>query len=158
MTRPDALAPARPRRASPSRRGVGFTLLELLVALSVVGILAAAVWPSYLDHVQRSRASEAVQALSDARAAMEQHFLNNRTYEDGPCATSRTVESYTVACPAAPTADTFRVRATGSGPTAGFVYEIDHHGTTRTLGLPSGWGSVPSGGRPCWITRRGQTC
>lgn len=136
----------------------GFTLPELTIALAAVAILAAVAYPSYRDHVQRSRLGEGTAALADRRAAMEQYFLGNRSYVDGPCATSITVGAFTVVCPVAPTANAYTLRATGSASANGAVYTLDHHGDPRTTGLPSGWGTPPTGGYPCWITRRGSTC
>ena len=149
--------PASPR-PSPRSTARGFTLIELMVAVALVAILAAAAVPNYREHVLRSQITDATQALADARAAMEQHYLNQRAYTGGPCATARTVGTFSIACTTAPTAETYTVTATGSQTTAGFTFAVDHHGTQRTLALPSSWGSVPSGGYPCWIGRKGQTC
>jgi type IV pilus assembly protein PilE len=149
------------RRRPASRRGrrpTGFTLLELVVGLAIVALLAAVALPTYREQAQRSRLGEGVAALADARAAMERYYLNQRSYVGGPCATSATIGLFTVVCPSTPTASAYTIRATGSGVAAGAVYTIDHHGDGRTTALPSGWGSVPSGGYSCWITRRGATC
>lgn len=157
--------PTRSRPAAPSRRfgplrpgGRGFTLLELVLGLSLMAILAAVALPMYRAQAQRSRLGEGVAALADARAAMERYYLNQRTYVGGPCGSTVTVGLFTVVCPSTPTASAYTIRATGSGTAAGAVYTIDHHGDARTTALPSGWGSVPSGGYRCWITRKGDTC
>ncbi|HMX09692.1 MAG TPA: type IV pilin protein [Burkholderiaceae bacterium] len=147
------------RAFGPLRPGSGgFTLLELVVGLSIVAILAAVALPMYREQAQRSRLGEGVAALADARAAMERYYLNQRTYVGGPCGSTVTVGLFTLVCPSTPTATTYTIRATGSGTAAGVVYTIDHHGDARTTALPSGWGSVPSGGHRCWITRKGDTC
>lgn len=152
-------APAKHRvGAGPNAASRGFTLLELTVIGAVLVTLLAIALPGYRSHVQRSRLGEGVAALADARAAMEQHFLNQRSYVSGPCATSRTVGAFTIVCPNAPTASAYTIRATGSGSAAGAVYTLDHHGDARTTGLPSGWGTPPTGGYPCWITQKGSTC
>lgn len=129
-----------------------------MVTVALVAILAAAAVPNYREHVQRSQITEATQALADARAAMEQHYLNQRTYTGGPCTTAATVGTFSIACTTTPTAETYSITAIGSQTTAGFTFAVDHHGTQRTLDLPSSWSSVPSGGYPCWISRKGQTC
>lgn len=136
----------------------GFTLIELMVAVAMVAILAAVAMPNYREHVLRSQITDATQALADARAAMEQHYLNQRSYTSGPCATAVVVGTFTVTCPTTPTAETYQITATGSQVTAGFTFAIDHHGSHQTLALPAGWGSVPAGGHPCWIGRKDQTC
>lgn len=148
-----ALGWPRPRSGSS-----GFTLLELVVGLSIVAILTAMALPTYREQAQRGRLGEGVAALADARAAMERYYLNQRSYVGGPCSSSVTVGLFTVRCPSTPTATTYTIRATGSGSAAGAIYTIDHHGDARTTALPTGWGSVPSGGYRCWITRKGDTC
>lgn len=129
-----------------------------MIAVAMVAVLAAVALPNYRDHVVRSQITEATQALADARAAMEQYYLNQRSYTGGPCATAATVGTFAIACTTAPTAETYEITATGSQNSAGFTFAVDHHGTQRTYALPAGWGSVPSGGYPCWIGRKGQTC
>lgn len=149
--------PACPR-LTPRRTAQGFTLIELMVTVALIAILAAAAMLNYREHVLRSQITDTTQALADARAAMEQHYLNQRTYTGGPCATATTVGTFSIACTTTPTAEAYSITATGSQTTAGFTFAVDHHGTQRTLALPSSWGSVPSGGYPCWIGRKGQTC
>lgn len=148
-------------RRAPAGVGTGqrgFTLLELGIAVVAFAILAAIAFPAYRLHIQRSRLGEGVAALANRRALMEQYFLNNRTYVGGPCTTSITVGAFTVVCSTTPTASTYTIIATGSGSAAGAVYTVDHHGDARTTGLPSGWGTPPSGGYPCWVTRKGDLC
>jgi type IV pilus assembly protein PilE len=134
------------------------TLLELVVVLAALGSLAAAVYPSYRSQMQRARIGEGMNALADSRARMEQYFLNNRSYASGPCGTSETVGAFTLVCSTAPTATAYTITATGSALANGFVFTIDEKGTQRTTGVPSGWGTVPTGGYPCWIRRQGDSC
>ncbi|MDR2875861.1 MAG: type IV pilin protein [Methylobacillus sp.] len=52
----------------------GFTLIELMIALAVIGILAVLAWPSYRNHVIRGNRAAAQSQLMDL-ANREQHFL-----------------------------------------------------------------------------------
>jgi type IV pilus assembly protein PilE len=62
------------------RGGHGFTLLELMVTVVIVGILAAIAYPAYTQQVQKTRRSEAKAALTDAAVRMEKYYGNNKTY------------------------------------------------------------------------------
>ena len=64
--------------AHPYPRAHGFTLLEVMITVAIVGILAAIAIPSYGDYVTRSRIVEATNALGDYRNRMEKFFLDNR--------------------------------------------------------------------------------
>ena len=55
----------------------GFTLMELVVAMVIIGILAAIAIPQYTEYVNRSRRAEAQAFLLEV-AARQQHFLVDR--------------------------------------------------------------------------------
>jgi type IV pilus assembly protein PilE len=58
----------------------GFTLLELMITVAIIGILAGIALPSYSDYVRRSKFAEAVGNLADLRVKMEQYYADNRRY------------------------------------------------------------------------------
>ncbi len=47
----------------------GFTLIELMIVVAIIGILAAVAIPAYSDYVKKSREAEAINALGDIRTA-----------------------------------------------------------------------------------------
>ena len=58
----------------------GFTLVELVVVVAVIGILASVAIPSYQDNVKSSRRSDAQGALLGFAQAMERSFTEEGTY------------------------------------------------------------------------------
>lgn len=61
-------------------RSRGFTLIELMIAIAVVGIIAAIALPSYMGTVRKTQRSDAKVALSEAAARQEQFFAENNSY------------------------------------------------------------------------------
>lgn len=58
----------------------GFTLMELMVTVVIVGILAAVALPSYRSSVLRSARSDGKSALLEVATRQEQYYLDNKTY------------------------------------------------------------------------------
>ncbi|MCY1398586.1 Fimbrial protein precursor [compost metagenome] len=63
-------------------RQTGFTLLELMITVVIVGILAAIAIPSYQSYVRRSACEDAKAVLVGAANVMERFRAQNNTYED----------------------------------------------------------------------------
>jgi len=58
----------------------GFTMIELIVVMVIVGILMGAAYPSYLASLKKSRRAEATIALESMAQAQERFFSRFRTY------------------------------------------------------------------------------
>jgi type IV pilus assembly protein PilE len=137
----------------------GFTLLETMIVVAVVAVLAALALPSYATYVSRSRILDAVTRLADARARMDDYYLDQRTYTDdtgqcGVAAATAATDYLTVRCEA--TSTTFLVTASGmaSKGMGAFVYTIDHAGRKTTVSVPTGWSRVDD----CWTIRQDGLC
>ncbi len=73
------------RRCPPcggQRSWAGFSLIELMIVVAIIGILAAIAYPSYQDSVRSTRRADAQGALIAFAAAMERHRTETGTYEN----------------------------------------------------------------------------
>lgn len=131
-----------------TRANQGFTLIELMIVVAIIGILSMVALPAYTDYITRGKLSEAIAALPDGRVKMEQFFQDNRTYAGGPCPTATT--SFTYACSNLGTS-TYTITANGTGSLLGYSYTINET-NTRTSNTP--WGNSTS----CWVVKKGTTC
>lgn len=60
----------------------GFTLVELMITVAIVGILSAVAYPSYTSYVSKSNRGESQRELAKIAALQEQYFIDHRTYSD----------------------------------------------------------------------------
>lgn len=58
----------------------GFNLIELLIVVTIIGILAAIAYPSYNEQVMKARRSDAHTGLLNLSALMEHYFTENNSY------------------------------------------------------------------------------
>lgn len=65
----------------------GFTLIELMIVVAIIGILAGIAYPAYLKQVQKSNRSDAKVALNEAAQRMQRCFTAHGKYDtaDGVC-------------------------------------------------------------------------
>ena len=62
------------------RRARGFSLIELMIVIVIVGVLSAIAWPSYQDYVRRGNRSAAQAFMLTIANRQEQYLLTNRSY------------------------------------------------------------------------------
>ncbi len=72
--------------ANGSRAGGGFTLIELMIVVVIVGVLAAIAYPSYLQYARETKRADAHAALLRIAALQEKFFSNNNAYTTNPTA------------------------------------------------------------------------
>jgi type IV pilus assembly protein PilE len=152
----------RPAR-SAVRRARGFTLIEVVIVVSIIAILSMVAYPSYRDYLRRGQLADATNGLSVMRAQMERHFQDNRSYATvgaftTPCsaaASTRTFGLFVVSCAGTPTAAAFTLQAVGSGQVSGFTFTINQADARATTAAPgSGWNTCAT----TWMVKKGQPC
>ncbi len=62
------------------RKASGFTLVELMIVVAIVGILAAIAYPAYTDSARKGRRAQAITDLYSIQLAQEKWRANNSTY------------------------------------------------------------------------------
>ncbi|MBY0445334.1 MAG: prepilin-type N-terminal cleavage/methylation domain-containing protein [Burkholderiales bacterium] len=138
----------------------GFSLIEVMITVAIIGILASIAVPQYSDYVTRSRLVEAQSKLSDTRVRLEQFFVNNRTYVGFTCTQAAVGnENFGISCPTQ-TATTFVISATGTNKMVGFGFTLDdlNQRTSAITGAnaSAGWSNPTTNN--CWVSKKPNIC
>jgi type IV pilus assembly protein PilE len=136
------------------KKTVGFTLIEVLITVAILGVLATIVYPSYTSFVNKSNRTEGQRELMRLANLQEQYFIDNRTYANdleklGEATKIITSQSghYKINVQSS-NANSFVIKATAKG-----IQLKDKH--CRTLSMDhlgqKGWFSiVPDSKVKCW--------
>jgi type IV pilus assembly protein PilE len=136
----------------------GFTLVEILIVVALIGILASIAIPAYGDYVTRGKLVDATAQLSNARIQLEQYYQDNRNYGStssvcGVAVPTTPSKYFTFSCNwgTGGTNQSYLVTATAVISSKNFKYTIDQSNAKTST---TGWGN----GTTCWIMSKGSTC
>ena len=127
----------------------GFTLVELMIVIAIIGILAAIGYPSYTQYVKKAQCADGIDSLLSLAGRMEEFYMNADTYANATVGASGTVGSdqtseglYTLAVTTA-TAFGYTITATPND-TAQNTLTLD------SLGQKSEAGGTAGVAASCW--------
>ncbi len=141
------------------RKSAGFTLIEIMIVVAIIGILSSIAVPAYRDYIIRARLSDATSGLAETRVRMEQFYGDNRTYAAGAggCgAVMAVVDQFTLTCAIGAGGQQYTITATGDAAVmvTGFAFTVDQQNLRTTTSWGSGWGTVPGSGATRWLIRK----
>lgn len=145
----------------------GFSLIELMVVVVIVGVLSAVAYPSYLDYVRKGKRAEGKSAVLSAAQALERYMTANNVYTTDLSAAgyraysgeSAATSAYTLAVAPGSTGtinSSYRITATavvGWGKNSGSPVVEDDQGCGQLIIDQTGAKSVSGGtmsASQCW--------
>lgn len=131
------------------RQTKGFTLIELMVAITIIGILAAIAVPYFGDYLQRGKLSHGISTLSQLSVQMEKAYLDFRNYaNNGNCIVpNRSDEYFNYSCSSNSGQD-FQWRANSLD--GKYTYQLDEKNEKKTLVF-----NGSSRSKDCWLIAEG---
>ncbi len=94
------------------KRSAGFTLIELMITVVIIGILGAIAFPSYVNYVTEAKRSDGQIALMNAAQNLERCFTENNAYNHANCVFAATSPEGHYATTIVRAATTFTLTAT----------------------------------------------
>jgi type IV pilus assembly protein PilA len=130
----------------------GFTLIELMIVVAIIGILAAVALPAYQDYTVRAKVTEGLSMASSAKLAVAENASNGKAFASGWTAPVATAAVTSIGITQASGVITITYTAAAGG---GTITMIPRSGTTALSGGTATASTVPSGGSITWVCTGG---
>lgn len=126
------------------RRVKGFTLMELMIVVTILGVILAIAYPAYTEQVRKARRADAVSSMMAAAQYLERCFTRYNQYDHASCTSPAgdSIDDYYDITIARDTT-TFTITATPAGD------QLKDKCGTMTLDYLGNKTPAPSGNR-CW--------
>ena len=175
-TRPDESNFKKPRECRDMRMhnrnpSKGFTVIEMLIVVAIIGLLSAIALPNYNEYVLKGKLAEAYSNLTTLQTKMEQYYQDNRKYGDAAavlanCPTAATKTNCGVPCPGTPNVKYFTFTCalsntdqgytyTAASTELGFTFTVTETGAKKTTAVGTGWGGLNNN---CWVRGKDGSC
>ena len=124
----------------------GFTLIELMIVVAIIGILAAVALPAYQDYTVRAKVTEGLSLASSAKLAVSENATQGKNFDSGWTAPVATAAVTSVGITAATGIVTITYTAAAGN---GTITLVPSSGGAALAGLASS-STVPTGGSIVW--------
>ena len=102
----------------------GFTLIELMITIAIIGIIAAIAIPAYTGYIATARMTEAKNNIAALKLAEEEYFLENNKYFFDTSNNNATLKSWS---------DNLWTASKGDGNAVNFIYTVSGSGNSYTI-------------------------
>ena len=123
----------------------GFTLIELMIVVAIIGILAAVALPAYQDYTVRAKVTEGMSLAGSAKTAVAENAANGAAFTSGWTAPSATANVSSLAIAAA----TGEITVTYTAALGGSTLNIN----PRDGANPLSSGAIPTAGSISWACK-----